>query len=109
MKEKNTAPRPDTIPIYVFDEMTVRNSHREKIHWILHVIELVVIVAIVAGFLIYLNQYEYVSNESITVDGQDGVANYIGKDGNIYNGEDNGTADAGAIEEESALSGNHET
>jgi hypothetical protein len=34
------------------------------------------------------SSYDY-SSEEIIVDAEDGNANYIGQDGNIYNGEDN--------------------
>ena len=34
-------------------------------------------------------EYDYASSE-VTVDGKDGIANYIGNDGDIYNGENNG-------------------
>lgn len=37
-------------------------------------------------------QYDYSSTETqtVTVDGKDGIANYIGNDGKITNGENNG-------------------
>ena len=38
----------------------------------------------IGGFIYYLNQYDFESYE-ITADG-DSNANYIGEDGNIYNG-----------------------
>lgn len=37
-------------------------------------------------FVWFLNQYEY-TNEVVTVDSTDGVANYIGNNGDIHNGE----------------------
>ena len=42
----------------------------------------------IGGFIYYLNQYDFESYET-TVDAENGVANYIGNDGDIYNGEDN--------------------
>lgn len=107
MDEKQfDTPRPDTVPTCVYDDAITHALNREKIHWIVHIIELIMIVAVVAGFLWYLNQYEYVSNENVTVDGADGVANYIGKDGNIYNGEDNGQSDPFETQKERELEGN---
>lgn len=45
--------------------------------------------ATIAGFVWYINQYEY-TNETITADtNSSGDANYIGNDGNIYNGTNN--------------------
>lgn len=35
-------------------------------------------------------QYDYEGTQTVTVDGKDGIANYIGNDGEIVNGEDNG-------------------
>lgn len=54
-------------------------------------IALVTVIALwfstIIGFVWYINQYDY-TNETITVDSQSsGDANYIGNDGNIYNGE----------------------
>ena len=40
-------------------------------------------------FVWFLNQYEY-TNEVVTVDSTDGVANYIGNNGDIHNGERSG-------------------
>ena len=39
-------------------------------------------------------QYDYTSNATVTVDGKDGVANYIGNDGEITNGSDSGAESA---------------
>ena len=51
--------------------------------------------ATIFGFVWYLNQYDYATEststvtETVEVDGKDGgTANYIGNDGDIYNGED---------------------
>jgi len=105
-KIENNAPRPDTVPIYAYDDVVVRAAHRERCHWIAHIAMLLSILLIIMGFLLYLNQYEYVSNETVTVDGQSGVANYVGKDGNIYNGEDYSTQDTQPQEEERQVQGN---
>lgn len=88
MDNQSNLQKPETIPVYVYDDICTRNAHRERIHWVFHILQLIIIVATVIAFLLYLNQYEYVSNDSVTVDGSDGVANYFGKDGAIYNGED---------------------
>lgn len=41
---------------------------------------------IVGGFIWYINQFEVV-DESVTVDAENSPANYIGKDGNVFNSE----------------------
>lgn len=105
-KHTNTAPRPETVPVYVYDDAVVRAAHQIKIHWRMHFVMLAVIVAIVVGFLIYLNQYEYVSNDEVLVDGANGVANYVGKDGNIYNGPNSSCEDPLQEEEAGEAQGN---
>lgn len=105
----NNAPRPDTVPTCVYDDAVSAAEHREKIHWVAHFIELIIILLVVVAFLVYLNQYDVVSNETVTVDGQTGVANYIGKDGNIYNGENNGAQDQSTGKEEPQLPENPKT
>ena len=79
--------RPESVPYIVYESEQMRNIAREKRHWYFHAASLAIIALIVAAFLWYLSQYDYVSNEDVVVDGQNGVANYIGKDGDIYNGE----------------------
>ena len=98
--EKSRPTKPENVPYIVFEGEIARQERHIKRLWIALIAAIVAIVLIVGGFIWYLNQYDYVSNESVTVDGQSGVANYIGKDGNIYNGKDNGQADAGAGEED---------
>lgn len=105
-KEQKNTPKPETIPVYVYDDVCARNAHRERIHWVFHILQLIIIVATVIAFLVYLNQYEYVSNDSVTVDGADGVANYVGKDGTIYNGENSGLKDTFETQEEREVKGN---
>lgn len=45
--------------------------------------------ATIGMFVLYLGQYNFVDETStITVEAKEGVANYIGNDGDIINGED---------------------
>ena len=44
--------------------------------------------ATIGGFVWYLYQYDFESYET-TVDAENGTANYIGNNGDIYNGKDN--------------------
>ena len=96
----NDVQKPDVVPIYVYDDQVVRASRRDRVHWIAHGVMMLVIVFTISIFIWYLNQYDYVSNETVTIDGADGIANYIGKDGNIYNGENRDPAYTLAHEEE---------
>lgn len=98
--------KPDVVPIYVYDDQVVRATRRDHIHWIAHGVMMLVIVFTISIFIWYLNQYDYVSNETVTVDGANGIANYIGKDGDIYNGTDSGEAYPLAHEEGRGQQGN---
>lgn len=91
--------KPDTVPYIVFEGEIARQERHIKRLWIALIAAFIAIVLIVGGFLWYFNQYDFVSNETVTVDGASGVANYIGKDGNIYNGEDYSQANPDAAQE----------
>ena len=54
--------------------------------FILLIISIIAIFASNACWLCAWCQYDYESSEIVTVDGQDGTANYIGSNGGIYNG-----------------------
>lgn len=71
---------------------------REERHSKRLVIALIVVVCLwfaTIGIAVYERlQYDYTSDmttSKITVDGKDGVANYIGNNGDINNGADHGT------------------
>ena len=69
-----------------FERMQSKDERNDRWRNIIIII-LIALLAITNGMWIYAwNQYDYVS-EDITVDGEEGNANYIGNDGNIYNGE----------------------
>ena len=84
----------DNIPFVVFENAIARMERITK---------RLVIALIISVFLIFLSniawlyawmQYDYSSSattetSTVTVDGKDGVANYIGNDGDITNGKDN--------------------
>lgn len=78
-----------TVP-YVVHEATVARQERQiKRMWIALIVAVALIFASNAIWLYAWMQYDY-SSEEIIVDAEDnGDANYIGQDGNIYNGEDN--------------------
>ena len=60
--------------------------HDIKMHWRLHFVSLIVIAAIVAGFLIYLNQYDFASYEyeqdgqGVNIIGDRNGVEYLGAD-----------------------------
>lgn len=62
----------------------VLNAHNRRLTYTI-IFLIVVIFMIVATGIWFLNQYD-VAYETVTVDSTDGVANYIGNDGSITNG-----------------------
>lgn len=47
------------IPYAAFEREMARADEREKRHWIAHIVSVVVILAVIAGFLLYMNQYDF--------------------------------------------------
>lgn len=78
-----------TVP-YVVHEATVARQERQiKRMWISLIVAIAIVFASNALWLWAWMQYDY-SSEEIIVDAEDnGNANYIGQDGNIYNGQGN--------------------
>lgn len=67
-----------------------RHERREKrLVWVI-VLLIILFVGSNIGWMIYENQFEDVTtSEEIIVDAEEnGIANYIGNDGDIYNGKD---------------------
>lgn len=64
------------------------------IKWLIAVIVILIVLLVGSNvaWLVYENSFEeVVTTEEVIVDADDnGNANYIGQDGNIYNGKDNG-------------------
>ena len=77
---------PESVPFAVYEKAMIRAERREKMHWKFHRIEAVSIVLLVIAFFFYLSLYDFESYE-VTAEG-DGHANYIGQDGDIYNGSE---------------------
>lgn len=75
-----------TVPYFVHESMAARMDRTIKRLTMILIISLVVIFASNAFWLWAWMQYDY-SGEAITVDSTDGIANYIGGDGGITNGE----------------------
>lgn len=75
----------DLVPYIVHEGTVVRMERQIKRLWIALIVAIVAIFACNIAYLWYLNQYDFVSYEVSSSDG--GNANYIGQDGDIYNGE----------------------
>ena len=78
-----------TVP-YVVHEATVARQERQiKRMWIALIVSIALMFLTNMIWIGVFSSYDY-SSEEIIVDAEDnGNANYIGQDGNIYNGENN--------------------
>lgn len=81
---KNVKSAPENVPYIVHESSMARMERQIKRLWIALIFSIVFIFASGAIFVYAWLQYDYESYE-ITSDG-DSNANYIGQDGNIYNG-----------------------
>lgn len=75
------------VPFIVVEELETRHDRRERRLLIALVLVVVMMFASNLAWLYYYSQYEYVEESTVTVDGKDGNANYIGQNGDIHNGE----------------------
>lgn len=81
---------PVSVP-YVVHESSMARAERQAKRLISIIILLIVLlVGSNIGWLIYESQFEdVITSEEIIVDAEEnGIANYIGNDGDIYNGKD---------------------
>lgn len=76
-----------SIPYPAFEREMARADEREKRHWIAHIVSAVIILVIIAGFLLYLNQYD-VMEYSQDGEGVNVMGNMLGSmnGGEYYNG-----------------------
>lgn len=85
---KKSNDMPEAVPYIVFEGTMVRNERTVKRLIVGLVISVILIFASNAAWLYAWTLYDY-SSDTITVDSEDGGnANFIGKDGDIHNGED---------------------
>lgn len=89
----NNIPETDKPPVpFIVMESVLNRIDKERIaHYIIIIILILGLIGSNMYWLYVWNQYEYEATETVTVDGKEGVANYIG-DGNkgtVTYGEDN--------------------
>ena len=72
------------VPYIVHEAEMARAERNVRRLWIALIITIILIVFTNAGWLVYISQYDFESYE-VEAD-NDGIANYIGNDGDIYNG-----------------------
>ena len=90
----------DYVPYIVYESAMARLERTIKRLVVALVVTIILMFVTNAIWLYFWNQYEYMyedettststTTQNVTVDGKDGVANYIGNDGNISNGEGQG-------------------
>lgn len=84
-EEKAIETPKSAVPYIVHEGILVRMERQIKRLWVALIVAIIALVACNLAYLWYLNQYDFVSYEISSADG--GNANYIGQDGDIYNGE----------------------
>ena len=85
-KLENTFDKTNTsVPFIVHESAMARAERHIKRLWTALIIAIVAIAVTNIAWLIYISQYDFESYEISTENG--GNANYIGNDGDIYNGE----------------------
>lgn len=79
-----------SVPYVAHESAMARSERHNKRLWIVILVLIGALIGTNLAWIIYENSFEEViTTEEIIVDAEDnGNANYIGQDGNIYNGED---------------------
>lgn len=76
------------IPYIVYEGEQVRHERNIKRLIVALVISIVLLFLSNAGWLIYMAQYDFCAYKNdVDIDSKDGIANYIGNDGDIANGK----------------------
>ena len=79
-----------TVPYFMFEGMMARHERTIK-HFIIALVVVTLLMFVSNAIWVYeWSMYEYTgTSETVSIDGKEGVANYIGNDGDITNGTDN--------------------
>ena len=77
----------EPVPYIVHESAMARNERTIKRLWILLIMMAALLVGTNGAWLWYESQFEDIS---VTQENEDGYNNFIGDDGDIYNGEANG-------------------
>ena len=83
---------PLTVPFVVYESATEKADRQQRRLVGIIVVLIALLFLTNALWIVAWNNYDYVDDYSVDVDaGDGGNANYIGNDGDIYNGTSNGT------------------
>lgn len=96
--------RREPVPYLIFESAQARNERIVKRLVAVVIVMALLLVGTVAGFLIYLSQYDFTGSD-ISIDATDGHANYIGQNGDIRNGTYYGAETISDSEESGAVEG----
>jgi hypothetical protein len=85
-----TSNQPISVPYIVHESSMVRAERQAKRLIAIIILLIVLLVGSNIGWMVYENSFEdVITSEEIIVDAEEnGIANYIGNDGDIYNGKD---------------------
>ena len=86
-KRKVIAQTPKDVPYIVHECAVARLESIIKRMWVLVLALIILLCASNAAWIWYCNQWETVESWEITQDNESGYNNFIGNDGDIYNGE----------------------
>lgn len=89
---ENTENKKIDVPYIVFEGELARAERQAKRLWIALIVAILIIFASNIAWIWYINQYDFESYE-VSAQGS-GIANYIGQDGDIYNGESKSTEES---------------
>lgn len=80
------------VPYVAYESAMARAERQSKRLWIVILVLIAALIATNIAWIVYECSFEdVVTTEEIIVEAEDnGNANYVGQDGNIYNGEDYG-------------------
>ena len=78
--------RPDPVPFAVHESAMARQERTIRRLWILLLVLVVLLVGSNALWIWYESQFEDVTTE-VEMENESGFISYIGRDGDIYNGE----------------------
>jgi MFS-type transporter involved in bile tolerance (Atg22 family) len=79
------------IPFIAHEQMMVRMERTNHRLWILCIFLIICLIASNVAWIVYESQWEVFEEQTVTQESSDGVNNFIGNDGDIYNGEADNT------------------
>lgn len=79
------------IPFIAHEQMMVRMERTNHRLWILCIFLIICLIASNVAWVVYESQWEVFEEQTVTQESSDGVNNFIGNDGDIYNGEADNT------------------